>query len=305
MISLPSKVKIVEKKQNWILLEIEPLYPGFGVTIGNSLRRVLLSSLPGAAITQVKIKGVSHEFSTIPGVLEDVISILMNLKKLRFKVFSEEPQTGSLKVSGEKKVLGLDFKLPPQVELINKNFHIATLTLKNTSLEMEVKIEKGLGYFPAERREQEKLEPGVIILDAVFTPIRKVAFRTENVRVGKRTDFDKLLLEIETDGTLTPEQAFKEASKVLKNHFSCFSEKIDKGIKKEKEIEKDQQKKIEIDKLGISEKTINILKRNGIKSLGGLLRRKEETLRSLKGIGDKSIGEIKKALKDSGFELKK
>lgn len=305
MISLPSKVKIVEKKENWILLEIEPLYPGFGVTIGNSLRRVLLSSLPGAAITQVKIKGVSHEFSTIPGVLEDVISILMNLKKLRFKIFSEEPQTGSLKVSGGKKVLGLDFKLPPQVELINKDFHIATLTLKNTSLEMEVKIEKGLGYFPAEKREREKLEPGVIILDAVFTPIRKVAFRTENVRVGKRTDFDKLLLEIETDGTLSPEQAFKDASEVLKNHFSCFSEKIEKGIKKEKEVEKDQQKKIEIDKLGISEKTINVLKGNGIKSLGGLLRRKEETLRSLKGIGDKSIREIKKALKDLGFELKR
>lgn len=305
MISLPSKVKIVEKKENWILLEIEPLYPGFGVTIGNSLRRVLLSSLPGAAITQVKIKGVSHEFSTIPGVLEDVISILMNLKKLRFKIFSEEPQTGSLKVSGGKKVLGLDFKLPPQVELINKDFHIATLTLKNTSLEMEVKIEKGLGYFPAEKREREKLEPGVIILDAVFTPIRKVAFKTENVRVGKRTDFDKLLLEIETDGTLSPEQAFKDASEVLKNHFSCFSEKIEKGIKKEKEVEKDQQKKIEIDKLGISEKTINVLKGNGIKSLGGLLRRKEETLRSLKGIGDKSIREIKKALKDLGFELKR
>jgi len=305
MISLPSIVKIVEKKKNRVLLEIGPLYPGFGVTVGNSLRRVLLSSLPGAAITQVKIKGVLHEFSTIPGVQEDVISILMNLKKLRFKLFSEEPQTAQLKVSGEKEVLGSDLKIPIQVELASKDSHIATLTSKKASLEMEVKIEKGLGYVPVERRGKGKLEVGVIALDAIFTPMRNVAFRTENVRVGERTDFDKLFLEIETDGTITPEQAFKEASEILMAHFSFFSKKIEKGIAKVKEEKKELRKKIGIDEIGISERTANILKENNIKTVGGLMRKKEETLRNLKEIGNTSINEIKGALKDLGFELKK
>lgn len=303
MIDLPSIVKIVEKKDNWALVEIGPLYPGFGVTVGNSLRRVLLSSLPGAAITQARIKGVLHEFSTIPGVLEDVISILMNLKKLRFRLFSEEPQTAQLKVSGEKEVSGSDLKIPTQVELVNKDCHIATLTSKNASLEMEVKIEKGLGYVPVERRGKEKLELGVIALDAIFTPMRMVAFRTENVRVGERTDFDKLFLEIETDGTIAPEQALKEASEILMAHFSRLSEKIGEGVAKVKEEKKELRKKMVIDEMGVSERTANILKGNGIKTVAGLLRKKEEGLRNLKGIGDRSIKEIKKALKDLSFEL--
>lgn len=304
MISLPTKVKMIKKEGNKASFEIEALYPGYGVTIGNSLRRVLLSSLPGAAITEVRIKGVSHEFSTIPGVLEDVVSILMNLKTLRFRLFSEEPQVVILKVLGEKEVKGSDFKIPAQVELVNKSAHIATLTSKKDNLEMEAKIEKGLGYFPVERREREKLEPGVIAIDAIFTPIRRVAFRIENVRVGERTDFDKLFLEIETDGTISPEKAFKEASKILMVHFSSFSEKIEEEIKEEKEKEKEELKKMGVDELNISTRTANALKENGIKTLSGILARREETLSEMKGIGKESVKEIKKAVEKLGFTLK-
>ncbi|MFH1401873.1 MAG: DNA-directed RNA polymerase subunit alpha [Parcubacteria group bacterium] len=224
MIPLPSQPKIVKKEGAKAIFEIESLYPGYGVTVGNSLRRVLLSSLQGAAITQMKVRGVSHEFSTIPGVQEDVITLMLNLKKLRFRVFSEEPQTGKLHIKGEKEAKGSDFELPSQVELVNKDCRIATLTAKSSDLEIEITIEKGVGYFAREDRKKEKLGIGVIPLDAIFTPLKKVSFKVENMRVGERTDFDKLSLEIETDGTISPETAFSQAAKILVLHFSMFSE---------------------------------------------------------------------------------
>lgn len=242
MISYPKKPKIVEKKGNWARFEIEALYPGYGVTIGNSLRRVLLSSLSGAAVTQVIIKGVAHEFSTIPGVLEDVILIMQNLKQMRFNLHGDEPQKASLKIKGEKKVKGSDFKLPSQVELINKDCPIATLTQKSAELEMEIKIEKGVGYLPRGASKQEKLEIGAIVLDAIFTPVQKVSFRVENMRVGTRTDFDRLFLEIETDGTLLPEDAFGQTSEILVKHFSSIADTFKKEVKK-KEVEKKVVKK--------------------------------------------------------------
>jgi DNA-directed RNA polymerase subunit alpha len=242
MISLPLQPKIIEKKENKAIFEIEALSPGYGVTIGNSLRRVLLSSLSGAAVTQMKIKGVPHEFSTIPGVLEDVILIILNLKQLRFRLYSDQPQKATLKVKGEKKVKGSDFTFPPQVELVNKNSPIATLTTKSAELEMEIQIEKGIGYSPREARK-EKLEIGIIPLDAIFTPIKRVSHRIENMRVGERTDFDRLFLEIETDGTIAPETALFQASEILVRHFSLFTDTFKKAervlpvkavIKKEK-----------------------------------------------------------------------
>jgi len=228
MVPLPLQPKIIEKKGNRAIFQIEGLYPGYGVTIGNSLRRVLLSSLAGAAVTRVKITGIQHEFSTIPGVLEDVIEIILNLKQLRFKLFTSEPQKAKLKVKGEKEVKASDFELPSQVEIVNKTAHIATLTTKSAQLEMEIQIEKGLGYQPREAREEEKLEIGEISLDAIFTPVKKVSYRIENMRVGKRTDFDKLNLEIETDGQITPEEAFSQASEILVKHFSLFFESFKK-----------------------------------------------------------------------------
>ncbi len=228
MIPLPLKPKLIKKEEQKGIFEVEALYPGYGVTVGNSLRRVLLSSLSGAAATQMKIKNVSHEFSIIPGVLEDMISIMLNLKQMRFRVFTDEPQKAQLSVKGEKEIRGSDFKLPSQVELINPDCHIATLTAKSAELEMEILIEKGLGYQPKEARVKEKLGIGVIPLDAIFTPIKRVSFKVENMRVGERTDFDKLFLEIETDGTISPETAFSQAVETLVKHFSLFSESFKK-----------------------------------------------------------------------------
>ena len=212
------------------MFEIEALYPGYGVTMGNSLRRILLSSLEGAAITQVKIKGAGHEFSTLPGVFEDVIIILLNLKKLSFKMFTSEPQTIVLKEKGQKEVKAKNFKLSPQVEITTPEAHIAALTSKKAELNLEAQIEQGVGYSPTEEREQKKAEVGVIPIDAIFTPVKKVSFHVENMRVGKRTDFDRLKIEIETDGTISPEEALKQASEILLNHFSLFSQEIGKKI---------------------------------------------------------------------------
>jgi DNA-directed RNA polymerase subunit alpha len=228
MIFLPQKPKVIKKEENKAIFEIEALYPGYGITIGNALRRVLLSSLEGAAVTQMRIKGVSHEFSTIPGVMEDVITIMLNVKKLRFQMLTEEPQIAKLKVKGEKEVKGADFELPMQVKLVNPDVHIATLTSKNAELDMEIQIEKGIGYLSRERRKKEKTPIGTILVDAIFTPIKRVSFRVENMRVGERTDFDRLFLEIETDGILSPEEAFVKAAGILSEHFNFLKENLEK-----------------------------------------------------------------------------
>ncbi len=234
MIPLPKKPKIIRKDKNRAQIQIEALYPGYGVTIGNALRRVLLSSIEGAAVTQMRIKGVPHEFTTIPGILEDVLTIMLNVKQLRFRMLTDQPQKATLKVKGEKEVKGKDFEVPAQLELINKDCHIATLTSKSAKLEMEILVEKGVGYSPREEREKEKTEIGTIVLDAVFSPIKNVAMHIENMRVGKRTDFERLILDIETDGTKSPEEAFEEAIKILIDHFSHISKlhaKEEKGKK--------------------------------------------------------------------------
>jgi DNA-directed RNA polymerase subunit alpha len=244
MISYPQKPKIVEQKGNWAKFEIEALYPGYGVTMGNSLRRVLLSSLPGAAVTRFKIKNVPHEFSTIPGVLEDVILIMQNLKQMRFKLHGDEPQKASLKVKGDKKIKGSDFDFPSQIELINKDCPIATVTQKSTEFEMEIQVERGTGYVPSEKDNKEKSDIGSIPLDAIFTPVKRVSFKVENMRVGKRTDFDRLFLEIETDGTITPEEAVLEASEILVNHFALIVDEFKtEELKSEDTVEEPKVKK--------------------------------------------------------------
>ncbi len=295
MISLPQQTKIVEEKSGSIKVEIEGLYPGYGATIGNSLRRVLLSSLPGAAVTQVKIKGAQHEFSTISGVLEDVVLIIMNLKEMKFKLHTDEPQKAVLKVSGEKKVKGADFKLPSQMELMNKDCHIATLTSKKSELEMEIQVEKGIGYEMVEQRKKDKkLEIGVIPIDAIYSPIKRVSFKVENMRVGKRTDFDKVSIDIETDNTVSPKNSFRDALQILIDHFSQIKQSV-KG--------EDAAKK-ELSEMEISARTASVLAAHNIKSVSGLLRKSEEQLKSLEGMGNKGIEEIKKALGKLGLELK-
>jgi len=233
MIPLPQPTKILESKQSLGVFVIEGLYPGYGITMGNSLRRVLLSSLEGAAVTRVKIKGVEHEFSTLPGVLEDVIMILLNLKQMRLRLYGEEPQTATLKIKGEKEVKASDFKFPASLELANADLSIAHLTEKSAELEMEIQVEKGIGYVLAEERKKEKQEIGSIALDAIFTPVKRVSSKVENMRVGERTDFNRLTLEVETDSTLTPEEAFYQAANILVKQL----EAIESGVKEAAEAQ--------------------------------------------------------------------
>jgi DNA-directed RNA polymerase subunit alpha len=217
------KIKKISETENTGFFEIEGLYTGYGLTIGNALRRVLLSSLPGAAITQMKIKGVEHEFSTIPGVLEDVVEIALNLKKIRFRFFASEPQILTLKVKGEKKITAGDVKTNTQVKIVNPDVQIATLTDKNTELDMEMTVEKGSGYVPVEATKTEKLPIKTIAIDAIFTPVIKVNFEVENMRVGERTDFNRIKLTIETDGSISPSSALRKACNILKDHFDKIS----------------------------------------------------------------------------------
>ncbi|MFA7201856.1 MAG: DNA-directed RNA polymerase subunit alpha [Candidatus Paceibacterota bacterium] len=217
-------IKKVSETDSIGVFEISNLYTGYGVTLGNALRRVLLSSLPGAAVTQIKIKGVKHEFSTISGVLEDVVDIMLNIKKIRFSFFADEPQIVTLKKKGEGAITAGDIHTSSQVVVKNPSVHIATLTARDSEIEMEFTIEKGLGYVPAEFRKSEKLPIGAIALDAIFTPVVNVNFEATNMRVGDRTDYNKLTLTIETDKTISPSRALHKAANILKDHLQIVSE---------------------------------------------------------------------------------
>lgn len=242
MIQLPTEPKIINKEKNKATFEISPLYPGYGVTIGNVLRRVLLSSLPGAAITSAQISGAEHEFTSLPNVLESVIDIILNLKSVRLKSHLEEPVKITISEKGEKEVKAGDIKITPDIEIINKDQLIATLTDSKAELEMELTVEKGTGYVPVEQKQQkEKVPIGTIALDANFNPVRRVNFKTENIRVGQRTDFNKLIMEVETDGSLLPAEALKQASEILNNHFDSIKNLELPKIKKEIKIEEEKK----------------------------------------------------------------
>src|SRR3989344_749606 len=316
-ISLPKTPKLVKQlSPNKAEFEIDELYPGYGLTLGNALRRVMLSSLPGAAITSVKIKGVNHEFSTLPGVLEDVVEIILNLKQIRFKVYSDEPQIVILKAKGEKEVKAGDIKLVSQVEIANSGAHIATLTSKNASLEMEIKVERGLGYSSIESRKQEKQEVGNIAVDTIFTPIKMINYEVEDMRVGDRTDYNRLKIDIETDGTISPAEALTNAANLLIEHFGIAASpagKTDKeeksGEKKEKKEKKEKEEpadstKIKIEDLKLSNRTQNVLLENRFKNVGALLKMSEAELAELEGLGGKALKEIKKALGKLGLTLR-
>ncbi|MFH0739751.1 MAG: DNA-directed RNA polymerase subunit alpha [bacterium] len=311
MIPLPSKPKISKQEGNTAFFEIEGLSPGYGVTIGNAMRRVLLSSLEGAAITQVKIKGAPHEFSALSGVLEDVIMIILNLKKINFKNYSDEAQAIFLKVKGEKEVKAKDFKLTAQLKLANPEAHIASLTKASSELEIDAVVEKGIGFVPLEKREGGKSEVGVFPMDAIFTPVRKVNSTVENMRVGKRTDFDKVILEVETNGVITPEEAFKKSSDILVSHFSLLADAFSNqdvpvtAEKAEKEEDAgDEIKKLKISDLNLADRIKNALAENNVKTVAGLIKKTEEDLKGFSGLGDKAIVDIKKALKKKGVSLK-
>jgi DNA-directed RNA polymerase subunit alpha len=299
-IPLPNRAQVMDLGQNKYSIILEPLYPGYGVTIGNAMRRVLLSSMPGAAATAVKIKFVDHEFSTIPNVKEDVIQIILNLKQLRVKSFSAEPVRLSLKQKGERVVTAADFIETDQVQIINKDLHIATLDNKNSELDMELIIEQGRGYLPVEARENQKLEVGMIALDAIFTPVKSVHFDVSNVRVGQLTNFDKLEIVMEIDGSLTGNEAMDIASHILVDHFTMmFSTDFGKVQAVEEatvvvdETPVDSESGVnEIENSTLSTRAKNALNKNGIRSMAALHAMSSEDIGNLSGLGEKTIKEI-------------
>lgn len=313
-IVLPSKPKIIEEKGFSGIYEIDGLYPGYGHTLGNSLRRIILLSLTGAAITSVKINGVSHEFSSINGVKEDVIYILLNLKNIRVKLFSNEPQILNLKVKGVKNVVAGDIDTPGQAEILNKDLHLATITDKNTELAIEMRVERGLGYVPKEVLQKDRVEVGAIALDASFTPIRRVNYEVENMRVGDRTDFNRLRIFIETDGTIYPKEALESAIEIMIAQLKAivgFEEKEKKEkTKTESAKEPEEAKEVDveflktrIESIDLSTRTAKALANANIRTIGGLARKKEKDLLEIEGLGDKGIREIKKALSNYGIIL--
>lgn len=223
MIAIPQKPQYTALGEHHGKFEILGCYPGYGTTLGNAIRRVLLSSLEGAAIRSVKIAGVTHEFATIPGVMEDVVQILLHLKQIRFRLHSDEPVKLTLKAKGEGVVTASAFKVPSSVEVVNGDQIIATISDKKTELDMEIEIDRGLGYVPVEAREREEREIGVIAVDSIYSPVKRVNYEVENMRVGKRTDYDKITLEVITDGSITPEEAFSKGVAILMEQFTALS----------------------------------------------------------------------------------
>lgn len=313
---VPSKPKIVKEEGFMGIYEIDGLYPGYGHTLGNSLRRIILSSIAGAAITKVKIAGVEHEFSTIEGVKEDVINVLLNLKRLRLKVTGDEPQTIYIKEKGIKNVTGKDIEVPGQVEVLNPDIHLAELTSKNAELTIEATVQRGLGYVPKEVIEKERVEIGAISLDAIFTPIRRVNYEVENMRVGDRTDFNRLRISIETDGTLTPKAALEESITTMILQLKAIvgfkeEEEVVSSPVKDDETDSSSKKEIDveflktrIDDIGLSARTVKALTAANIRTVGGLARKKEADILDVEGLGSKGIQEIKKTLSNYGITLK-
>jgi DNA-directed RNA polymerase subunit alpha len=319
-ISLPIPPKYTDLGNNTGKIEIDGCYPGYGTTLGNSLRRVLLSSLPGAAATSVKIKGISHEFSAVPDVLEDVIQIILNLKKVRFISHSDEPVKLTLKEKGAKKITASQIQCPSSVEVVNQEASIATITDKKGDLELEIEVQKGLGYVPVEQQEREKKEIGLIAIDAVFTPVRRVNYSVENTRVGKRTDYDKIILEVETDGSISPQEAFLKAVEIIIEQYGSIKdfgiedkaesigtesepiEAVDSVLVPEEE--KANAGGIAVETLSFSTRTMNVLEKSNIKSVDDIVSMTEEELMNLDGMGEKGLKEIKKAVGNLGLTLK-
>ena len=312
-ITLPSKPRVVKEESQEGTYEIDGLYPGYGHTLGNSLRRIILSSLPGAAVTSVKIEGVEHEFSTMDGVREDVVTILLNLKKLRFEVLTQESQTVTLTTKGPKRVTAEDLKLPGQVRLLNPNSYICELTGKG-GIEMSFVVERGLGYVAREALKKDRVEIGEISVDAIFSPIRRVNYEVENMRVGDRTDFNRLRISIETDGTLSPRQALEQSIEIMITQLKAVvgfrEEEIPEaaeaavGSAASTTLDAADALKTRVEDLELSSRTISSLQTANIRTVGGLARKKEQDLMEVEGLGPKSIQEIKRALANFGIVLK-
>ncbi|MFA5157761.1 MAG: DNA-directed RNA polymerase subunit alpha [Patescibacteria group bacterium] len=310
MISENEIPKIIEKEINpqKSVFSIEPLLPGYAATVGNALRRVLLSSLSGTAISSIKLEGAAHEFSAVPHVKEDMIEIIMNLRKINFKSYSEEPQTIEMTEKGPKIVTAKDFKLSSDIEILNPDQYIATLD-KGAEFDLEVVLEQGRGFRPTEEQVSEKNDIGRISVDSVFSPVKQVNFKTENTRVGQMTNYDKIELEITTNGSITPREALTFAGKILVEHFSYIaegkpytSEEIEEQdaaseAENNEDVSIDEfDPKTKVEDLNLSARTVNALVNSGIKTVAGLKRMSDLKLSEVKGLGKKGFDEIKELL---------
>ncbi|MBQ2111104.1 MAG: DNA-directed RNA polymerase subunit alpha [Clostridia bacterium] len=302
------KIECRELTDKYGAFVVEPLERGFGTTLGNCLRRVLLSSMPGAAASSVKIDGVLHEFSTVPGVKEDVTEIILNLKELRIKLYSDEVVTVHIHASGECEVTAADIIHDADVEIVNPDLHIATLS-EGAELNMEITLEKGKGYVSADKNKKPGTPIGVIAIDSIFTPITKVNFRVEDTRVGQTTDYDKLTLEVWTSGTIRPEEAVGIAAKIMFDHLALFSNLTD-GVQSvemngENEGEaKDKVLDMLIEELDLSVRSYNCLKRAGINTIAELIERDEDEMMKVRNLGKKSLEEVQQKLAVLGLSLR-
>jgi DNA-directed RNA polymerase subunit alpha len=299
------QVRKLETSANYGKFDIEPLDPGFGTTLGNTLRRVLLSSLWGAAVTSIQIDGVAHEFTAIPHVKEDVTEVILNLKKLRLKSFTEDPITLLLDVKGPADVRASHIQATSDVEIVNPDLYICTLAAKG-HLRMELNVERGKGYVPAERNKHEGQPIGVIPIDSIFSPVEKANFVVEKTRVGQSTDYDRLIIEVWTDGTMSPEEAVSHSAKLFTQHLNLFVNFHTAIEKHEQDMrgEKTGQNRLmdtPIEELDLSVRAFNCLKANEIQTVGQLLQKREEELLALRNFGRKSLDEIKEKLVEKGF----
>lgn len=305
------KIEIVEISEDdrYGKFVVEPLERGFGITLGNSLRRILLSSLPGVAVTSIKVDGALHEFTTLPGVKEDLVEIILNLKELALKMSSDEPKIITIDAKGPGRITGGDIIVDADVEIVNPEHHIATLN-EEGKLFMEITIEKGRGYVPAERNKKPGQPIGIIPVDSVFSPIERVNYNVENTRVGQITDYDKLTLEVWTNGTIKADEATSLAAKILVEHLSLFIDLTDHVndveimVEKEEE-EQDKVLEMSIEELDLSVRSYNCLKRAGINTVGELIQKTEEDMMKVRNLGKKSLEEVVNKLASLNLSLKK
>ena len=297
-----TQIEVRERRENYAKFVIEPLDRGFGITLGNALRRVLLSSIPGAAVTYVKIDTVLHEFSTIPGVVEDTVDLLLNLKGLPLKLNTDDPKVLTLNVSGSKEVTAGDISPDADVEILQPDYHIATMTKKDAKISMEIGVEKSRGYVTADRQKNIEHMIGLIPMDSIFSPIRKVNFTVDDTRVGQSVDFDRLTLEIETNGSITPDDALSEAANIFTDQLALFIDfsTEEKPVPTAPASEWD----VPVETLNLSVRSFNCLKRAGISKVSELLDMTEDEIFKMRNFGKKSLDEIKQVLEERGLSLR-
>jgi DNA-directed RNA polymerase subunit alpha len=297
-----AQIEVRERRDNYAKFVIEPLERGFGITLGNALRRILLSTIPGAAVTYVKIDGVLHEFSTIPGIVEDTTDLLLNLKGLPIKLNSDEPKVLTLSVSGAREVVAGDISPDGDVEILQPNYHLATMTTKSAKLSMEIGVEKYRGYVAADKQRNIEHMIGLIPMDSIFSPIRKVNFTVDDTRVGQVVDFDRLTIEIETNGSITPDEALSTAAEIISDQLSLFVgfSTEEKPVAAAPTSEWD----VPVETLNLSVRSFNCLKRAGISKVSELLDMSEDEIIKMRNFGKKSLDEIKQVLEERGLSLR-